>query len=197
MTTLIKHPVPDIMFEIKQSSIRQDLSLWIQCTWAKAYNIADNGELIELTVNQYDKRSYMSFRSYNRILTAQGLANLNSCAITDPASYNAYIDKIELFDRTIKRGQIGEMTGRYFTDNKDRVWVEARLLYCDRSNKGWFKENDIWHVEKGVKSNPKDNYFSPDYYDEVEPTNPYIDNKKAANPFGWITIGLGLLSLLK
>lgn len=77
---------------------------------------------------------------------------------------------------------IARLTGNYIIDNKDVIWVEAKLNFTNRRNIGWFRESDIWHAKKGVK----------------EPITPNETvSKKNSSWMTWLTGGITLLSFLR
>lgn len=106
---------------------------------------------------------------------------------------------IRSYDRLISKNKaIGTLTGNYcVVDGK--IWLEAKLVNCDRMTHGWFREADIWHNLKGIEPNKLDWEFIP--FKKTNPDNP--DNPE--NPktdikngwIGWLTAGITLLSFLK
>lgn len=96
---------------------------------------------------------------------------------------------IRSYDRTIApKTNIGTLTGNYFTDAKNVVWLEANLLYCNRRPTGWFRESDIWHSLKGIAPNPMDVPYISKAITTTEEKKPVW--------IAWLTGGLTLLSFL-
>lgn len=83
---------------------------------------------------------------------------------------------------------IGSLTGNYSIDEKDVIWVEANLLYCNRRPTGWFRERDIWHAKKDAVKNPEDK--------PVPDTTNNQNTTKSNNWLYWLSGGLAALKIL-
>ena len=74
-------------------------------------------------------------------------------------------------------GIIAATTGNYHIDQDEKIWLEARLNFCNRRSIGWFRESDIWHAKKGT-------------------IDPHPETaKKQFNWLAWLTGGAAVLRL--
>jgi len=165
--------------------------VYIQCTWVRVYTepIVDYG----LCIRSYDRKF---------IFTACR-ANFNGSklpALTDP-QYKQYLG----LQHDITNNQIGELTGYYYIGEKNQLWLEARLLYCDRATTGWFRSYDVWTSVKLAEDTTKipnqlDWAYIP-YKPVVVPGSTITDpNWNSTTPkndiLAWLTAGAALLSFL-
>jgi len=176
---------------IQQNQHQNGLKAFIQCTFANCYTEPINNR--GLCIRSYDRK----------FLLNACRANFNGSkepALTD-AKYKEFLGLIY----PITNAQIAELTLNFCIDEKGMIWREARLLYCDRRMTGWFMERDIWHSLKEGKPNDQDNGYIG-HEDTVNPDNGDNGNnddngngtdKKSNSWLGWLTAGLGLLSMLK
>ena len=88
---------------------------------------------------------------------------------------------IRSYDRLILKDNpdnsvIGSATGNYYVDPSGLVWLEIQLLKCDRYPIGWARETDVNVPMTKNTTNTTDTKISW---------------------MGWVTAGLGLLSLFR
>lgn len=107
---------------------------------------------------------------------------------------------IRSYDRLISQNKaIGTLTGNYcVVDGK--IWLESKLVNCNRRPTGWFREADIWHNLKGIEPNKLDFEFIPyrQITDPLNPGNPDQPKTEIKNGWiGWITAGITLLSFMR
>jgi hypothetical protein len=101
----------------------------------------------------------------------------------------------KLANSTAKKNQIGKLTGYYVIDEKNVVWLDIMLFYCNRESRGWVRESDIWHKLKGCEPNKNDWPYIP-YTPKIEP-DPNEDKPKKTSITAWLMGALGLLSAIR
>ena len=162
-------------YDIKYNGHIAYFPVFIQCSWVRVFTEPNIHNA--LCIRSYDRKIlwdffYRTFTFYNK--KAIGLV----------------------------MNQMGSLTGNYFINEKNIVWLEVNLYYCDRSPKGWVRESDIWHKEKGCEPNELDWQYIP--YTKTGLIDPGAGDD-LGNPIGtkkstvtaWLTAALGLLSMLK
>jgi len=163
-----------IGLDIKQNADLKMQPVFIQCTWIRAF----------LTPAAIKLNCILS---YDR----QQLSTANLKEPQDNfkgTNYNV---------GTIKRNEIGVLTGSYVIDEKKRVWLEMLLFYCNRRSIGWVRESDVWHALKGCEPNELDWPYIP-YKPKADPEDPGAgDETKKSSLTAWLIAALGLLSAIK
>ncbi|NLO72297.1 MAG: hypothetical protein GX102_15410 [Porphyromonadaceae bacterium] len=152
----------------------RDIAVFVRCTYAQAYLHSDNKR--RNVVRSYNKNALKKIITDDRGVGSKGGTYLNK-----------YFD-LNLLDREgfsygVSESQIAVLTGEYFFDKnicklhtgEPFVFLRARLLYCDRTDYGWFRSTDI----------------NPDVTSDFLPKNYSQNNVESkTNWLWWLTAGL-------